>query len=252
MAATKAPVALSSVEICALYAKHLGVTISSADVHELPAASQGEFNTIHRISHPAYTRSPRSYLRVSKPLIPHRKTRNEVASLALVHERLPPSLSSMCPRILAFDAAGDAEWTILSEVPGVPLLDVFDPTVEQHVDAVVTLVIQLQTALWTTCRTQHLGGLQLEDGGRVVPGPVVTFDMWDLSKLHHLNHETFEEWNPAGPFDTEAAYIRARLERDLRVVRAHPSCSALRNRVGDTKTFEDALAAALRVLAMRH
>ncbi|KZV89428.1 hypothetical protein EXIGLDRAFT_721444 [Exidia glandulosa HHB12029] len=239
---------VSATDISALYSTHLGVDIAPSDIYELPASSQGEFNKIYRVSHS----STRSFLRISKPLIPHRKTQNEVASLALVHQRLPPSLAALCPKVLAYDDASDMEWTILSEVPGVPILEIFDAENEQHVGAVVRTIIDLQNALWETCRMQHLGGLRLEqDTGAVLPGPMVTYDMWDVQKLKHIGPDaTFEEWNPTGPFDTEMAYISARLQRDLRIVQTQPSCAPLRGD-GDGKSFAQALDAAIRALEQR-
>ncbi|EJD55362.1 hypothetical protein AURDEDRAFT_109713 [Auricularia subglabra TFB-10046 SS5] len=254
--------------IAGLYNARLGVTPTSVD--ELPAGS-GEFNRIYKVSHPAladHDNVETSFLRLSKPLIPYRKTENEVASMAFARERLPPTLVAKCPKVLAFssapefDASPDSvhafEWTILSRVPGAPLLEIFDPGNDSHIAAIIQAVVELEAALAQSCRTAHIGGLCLVDGA-VKPGPVVTFDMWDAEKLQQFSDTVgqdgqrlstaFKDWNPAGPFLSESAYIRARLERDLRVLRLHPACVSLRaNRHSAGTTFEDALQAAVRTL----
>lgn len=253
--------------IAELYAARLGVTPSSID--ELPASS-GEFNRIYKLSHPPlfdHDNIETSFLRLSKPLIPYRKTENEVASMAFARQRLPPELAVKCPKVLAFssapvdsalpDSVHAFEWTILSRVPGVPLLDIFDPTNDSHVAAVIQAVVDLEFALAQSCRTAHIGGLRFVDGA-VKPGPVVTFDMWDVEKLQHFRDTVaqngqnlstaFEDWNPIGPFSSESAYICARLERDLKVLRLHPACVSLRTGHCAETTFEDALEAAVHTL----
>ena len=167
-------------------------------------------------------------LRVSGAHITRRKTLNEVAVMRWVRENTAVPV----PAVLRFDATCDnvlgREFTILERVEGRSVDQMYDELGDEQkswlVEQLTDVVLELNRHEW-----KHVGGLRVDEDGRIVPGPVLEDTFWmepDIDK-YWGPEETIDTLNPSGLYDSHAAYIAAYLQTLTHAITVQPSLQHL-------------------------
>ncbi|KAH8920974.1 hypothetical protein BT69DRAFT_1283538 [Atractiella rhizophila] len=209
---------ISNSQISELYERHLNE--KPVKIEEFLSAQEAEYNKIYIVS----LSSGDTFLRLSKPRVPHRKTQNEVAALHYVRQHCA-KLRDKVPEVLFWSDNTEEvgyEYTVMTRVNGVPLKSVLKlEMANEIIDNVLEVYEELEK-----CRFDQFGGLQFAPNGEVVPGPLVTFDVFDSDFLQkHLNETSFDDWNVRGPWKQESSFILERLTVCGRIIEkfAQPS-----------------------------
>lgn len=167
-------------------------------------------------------------LRVSGNHIPYRKTVNEVAIMRWIRQ----NTSIPVPSVVRFDTTNanvlGSEYTLLERMPGRSVdkmyVDLTDDIKLKLVNQLTDMLIELNKHEWN-----HIGGLQLDDQGAIVPGPVLEDTFWlvpDIAK--YWDHDqSIDTLNPKGPYDTHAELIQAYLRCFINATQSHSSLSWL-------------------------
>jgi aminoglycoside phosphotransferase len=170
------------------------------------------------------------FLRISKPAIPEAKTRNEVACILWVQQHIK---ACPVPEIVAWNASTDElgyEYVLLRRLPGRDLAVAFENMTDQEMNSVIARIADMCIAM-AELPFNKVGGLTINDSGKIEPGPVVeetTYDVQNL-EMHWKGYPdvTFDKLQIGGPFDSMTEYFEARLRRDLYVLSRHEQCSSL-------------------------
>ncbi|KAM0247757.1 hypothetical protein ACHAQJ_009718 [Trichoderma viride] len=181
-------------------------------------------------------------LRISGHHLPRIKTINEVAVMTWVRQntRLPVA------EVVRFDASTNNplghEFTLLQRLPGVAVSDVYDrlspELLDRLIDQMVDVIHQTHTMSW-----HGVFGLQFDDNGDVVPGPVIEETFWqepDVAK-YWPNSESVQTLNICGPYNSYTDYIAAMVRVFQHAIRLHPSLEDMRDLLPRLDAFIDIL-----------
>jgi hypothetical protein len=249
--------------------EHLPASVSEDDIRALiesldlpspqlvsPLSTTAEYHSIYVLSFPSavaailspalVTRPDDDHvqliLRISGNHLPRIKTINEVAVMSWVRQntRIPVA------EVVRFDASTDNplghEYTLLHRLPGVAASDIYDrlspEDLDRLIDQMVDIVHQTHNMSW-----HGVFGLQLENNGEIVPGPVVEETFWhspDVAK-YWPNSESVESLNISGPYESYTDYIAAAVRVYQRAIRVHPTLEKMRDLLPRLDGFVEAL-----------
>ncbi|KAF3930836.1 hypothetical protein ABW19_dt0201883 [Dactylella cylindrospora] len=208
-------------------------------IHQKPCQistpeSEGAFNLLYLVTLPSpppgFT-SNEFFVPLAFPLHPVVKTRNEVGWFKYLQQHGDPELRKKIPKLLFYSDNTDElgyEYTALEKLPGETLCDIWediDPV--PVVSAVVDVVLELRN-FTPKLPTKWFGGFTPE----YKPGPYVECTSYATDHItkHWAGYsdESYESLNLLTPFQNLAEYWKARLERDVRIVKKHKNCEPLR------------------------
>ncbi|UKZ80208.1 hypothetical protein TrVFT333_007965 [Trichoderma virens FT-333] len=169
-------------------------------------------------------------LRVSGHHLPRIKTINEVAVMTWVRQNTHLPVAE----VIRYDASTNNplghEFTLLQRVPGVPVSEIYDrlppQLLEGLINQMVEIIHQLHAISWDC-----VSGLQFDDDGRVVPGPIVEETFWqqpDVAK-YWPDTESVQSLNICGPYKCYTDYIAAMVRVYQHAIRLHPSLADMRD-----------------------
>lgn len=167
-------------------------------------------------------------LRVSGSHLPHIKTQNEVAIMAWVARNTTIPMPLVVHADHTVSNPLEAEYTILTRVPGQSLSDVWLtlPAEEQKavLDGLADYLLQLHAVPWA-----HIGGLVLNADRKPQPGPAVDEFFWQTQDLGLWPAgENVVSLNTLGPFESYVDYCTARIGGYARLCELHPSLEFMR------------------------
>ncbi|EPS40788.1 hypothetical protein H072_5338 [Dactylellina haptotyla CBS 200.50] len=213
-----------------LFERHIKQTPSSISTPE----SEGLFNLIYFVTLPS-TPSGFScnefFLRLSRPLHPAVKTRNEVGWLKYIHKNAGSELCKRVPKILFYSDTTDElgyEYTVVGKLPGETLCDIWEDIDPIPLVSAVVDVVQELREYTSKLPERWFGGFTPE----FKPGPYVEYTLYSTEhiekywKMHP--DETYETLNLLTPYENLTEYWRARIQRDIRIVEKHDFCVTLR------------------------
>ncbi|KZL87886.1 hypothetical protein CI238_08713 [Colletotrichum incanum] len=184
-------------------------------------------------------------LRVSGPHLPRIKTENEVAMMRWVRE----NTSVPVPAVVRWDSGcGNVlgyEFTLLERVPGRSADKVFWALGERQRKRMVGEIVGFLAELWekSTSVWRHVGGLRVDEGGEVAPGPVVDEWFWmvpDVEQYWPGGEESPETLNPiGGAFSGWAEHLDKSVEKYVYAIERHPSLEWMRNLVPRLEKYRE-------------
>ncbi|KAL7929174.1 kinase-like domain-containing protein [Trichoderma chlorosporum] len=169
-------------------------------------------------------------LRISGHHLPRIKTINEVATMTWVRQntRLPIA------EVIRYDASTDNplghEFTLLERLPGVPVSEVYDRLSPELLDSLINQMIdvihQIHSVSWNC-----VSGLQFDNEGNVVPGPIVEETFWQQPDVARYwpDSESVGSLNIGGPYKCYTDYITAMVRVYQHALRLHPSLADMRD-----------------------
>ncbi|KAK6537994.1 hypothetical protein TWF694_010887 [Orbilia ellipsospora] len=208
-------------------------------IHQRPTRittprTSGLFNLLYLVtlpSPPSGFSSTEYFLRLSHPLHPSIKTRNEVGWLQYIHQHGTPSLSHKVPKLLFYSSTTeelDYEYTVLEKLHGETLCDIWEEIDPSTLVSAVVDVAQEIRNFTSKLPRRWFGGFTPE----FEPGPYVEYTLYPTDHIEkHWSaypDETYGTLNIAKPYDTLTEYWKARMERDIRIVEKHDRCASLR------------------------
>ncbi|KAH8121037.1 hypothetical protein FP744_10000760 [Trichoderma asperellum] len=181
-------------------------------------------------------------LRISGHHLPRIKTINEVAVMTWVRQNTRFPIAE----VVCFDASTDNpldhEYTLLQRLPGVAVSDVYHrlspEMLSRLIDQMVDIVHQTHEISW-----HGVFGLQFDNNGDIVPGPVVEETFWhshDVAK-YWPDSESVESLNISGPYESYTDYIAAMVRIYQHAIRIHPSLESMRDLLPRLDAFVNAL-----------
>lgn len=169
-------------------------------------------------------------LRLSGNHITRKKTVNEVAVMRWIKENTEIPV----PAVVRFDATTDnpvgCEFTLLEKIPGRSVDKFYHELSEDAKMALVRqltdVVVEMNRHDWT-----HVGGLQINKDGDIVPGPVLEDTFWFNPDIEQYwgHDESVETLNPSGPYGSHAELVEAYLNCFIHAINTHPSLSWLQD-----------------------
>jgi hypothetical protein len=163
-------------------------------------------------------------LRVSGNHISKIKTENEAAVLSW----LDKETNIYVPQVIAYASSVDNplrhEYILMTRESGHSLADVYSSFDSAQMDTVLDQLLDINAELHKH-KWSHIGGLTFDDGGHIIPGPVLEETFWfepDILALWPAG-ETFNSLNISGPFTSYTQYISAHLLKYKHAIEIHPS-----------------------------
>jgi hypothetical protein len=101
-------------------------------------------------------------------------------------------------------------------------------------DQLIDVIADLHKHTWS-----HIGGLTFDDGGHIIPGPVLEETFWfepDILALWPAG-ETFDSLNISGPFTSYTQYISAHLLKYKHAIEIHPSLGSMHDILSQLNRF---------------
>ncbi|KAF4503316.1 hypothetical protein FAGAP_470 [Fusarium agapanthi] len=153
-------------------------------------------------------------LRVAGNHLPEIKTANEIGVMTWLSKNTAIPL----PEVIAYDASRKNpiahEYTLLSRVEGVTLSDIYDNLSDKQMNQIfnqlIDILTQLQSRPW-----DGIGGLKIDDPGRIQLVPVVDETFWQFPGIKALwpEGETVATLNVGGPYKIYVEYMVAHINK---------------------------------------
>lgn len=206
------PLWIASPDIATIEAISRNHLIPYADrsVWELTASflTEGAFNKIYTVD----IKSPslvKSYIfRVSLPVEPLDKIRNEVAILDYIkrHTTIP------VPTVFAHDSSSDNElgfeWILMEKVPGKPLRDIWSSLSDNSKVVITREIANYILQMRKNCVFDKIGGLYRDVNGEFTIGSIVTQFMFMGSRRQLLSRNR-------GPYHHDSEFVRALIDMQI-------------------------------------
>ena len=200
-----------------------------------------QYHLIYMITLPPNDKSSHTGLdlRVSGHHLPKIKTENEVGVMSWISKNTTIPI----PNLVAYDASVNNpishEYTLLSRVEGATLSEIYqslnDEQISQILDQLIDILSMLHAHEWDA-----IGGLNLNDYGEIVVGPVLEETFWqvpDIDQKLWPEGETVTTLNIGGPYPTYVEYISAQIQKYAHLIEIHNKLAFMRDSIPRLEAF---------------
>ena len=210
---------ISNIE--AISRNHLFPNTDSSSAEELTVTflAEGSFNKTYTVDTKTKSLVKSYVFRVSLPVEPGDKVRNEVATLDYVkrHTKIP------VPTVIAYDSSSDNvlgfEWILMEKIPGAPLSDIWSRLSYISKGAITREIASHVFQLRNICVFNESGGLYHDSKAEFIIGPVVTQFMFMNGRRQLLLRDR-------GPYHHDSDFVRALIDvqiADIHFLKNMPS-----------------------------
>ena len=202
---------------------HLFPDTDSSSAEELTVTflAEGSFNKTYTVDTKTKLLVKSYVFRVSLPVEPGDKVRNEVATLDYVkrHTKIP------VPTVIAYDSSSNNvlgfEWILMEKIPGSPLSDIWSILSYISKKAITREIASYVLQLREICVFHEIGGLYHDHDSKAefVIGPVVTQFMFMNGRRQLLLRDR-------GPYHHDSDFVRALIDvqiADIHLLTTMPS-----------------------------